>query len=211
MAMKVCSSFPKLQHHWNLTIQLFSTICWTLIGGLTPLQICSRCILQPLPNRLGKPDYINFQTVTAITQECCEQYWISPGGNTPQSTNYTAICTPITKTIQVRRTRHAGHCWRSRDKLLSDIHLWTPKYGRAKAGQPAWTYIQQLFEDTGCSPEDLPEVLNDREKWRERVRDICASARHNDDDDDDLLEIELFWYWNCLLMINWRPTRGDER
>ena len=23
---------------------------------------------------------------------------------------------PITKTIQVRRTRHAGHCWRSRDK-----------------------------------------------------------------------------------------------
>ena len=24
---------------------------------------------------------------------------------------------PITKTIQVRRTRHAGHCWRSRDEL----------------------------------------------------------------------------------------------
>ena len=27
---------------------------------------------------------------------------------------------PITKTIQVRRTRHAGHCWRSRDELISD-------------------------------------------------------------------------------------------
>ena len=27
---------------------------------------------------------------TAITQECCEQYWTSPGGNTPQDTNYTA-------------------------------------------------------------------------------------------------------------------------
>ena len=25
----------------------------------------------------------------------------------------------ITKTIQVRRTRHAGHCWRSRDELIS--------------------------------------------------------------------------------------------
>ena len=25
---------------------------------------------------------------------------------------------PITKTIQVRRTRHTGHCWRSRDVLL---------------------------------------------------------------------------------------------
>ena len=27
---------------------------------------------------------------------------------------------PITKTIQVRRTRHAGHCWKSRDELISD-------------------------------------------------------------------------------------------
>ena len=36
---------------------------------------------------------------------------------------------PITKTIQVRRTRHAGHCWRSRDELISDVLLWTPTYG----------------------------------------------------------------------------------
>ena len=91
---------------------------------------------------------------------------------------------PITKTIQVRRTRHAGHCWRSRDELISDILLWTPTYGRAKAGRPAWTYIQQLCEDTGCSPEDLPEAMNDREMWRERVRDIRASS--------------MTWWWWCL-------------
>ena len=83
---------------------------------------------------------------------------------------------PITKTIQVRRARNAGHCWRSRDKLISDVLLWTPTYGRAKARRPARTYIQQLCEDTGCSPEDLPEAMNDREKWRERVRDIRASG-----------------------------------
>ena len=83
---------------------------------------------------------------------------------------------PITKTIQVRRTRHAGHCWRSRDEHISDVFLWTPTYGRAKTGRPARTYIQQLCEDTGCSPEDLPEAVNDREKWWERVRDIHASG-----------------------------------
>ena len=44
---------------------------------------------------------------------------------------------PITKTIQVRRTRHAGHCWRSKDELISDVLLWTPTYGCAKAGRPA--------------------------------------------------------------------------
>ena len=31
---------------------------------------------------------------------------------------------PITKTIQVRRSRHAGYCWRSRDELISDLLLW---------------------------------------------------------------------------------------
>ena len=36
--------------------------------------------------------------------------------------------------------------------------------------------MQQQCEDTGCSPEDLPEAMNDREKWRESVRDIRASG-----------------------------------
>ena len=49
---------------------------------------------------------------------------------------------PITKTIQVKQTSHVGHCWRSRDELISDVLLWTPAYGRAKAGRPARTYIQ---------------------------------------------------------------------
>ena len=83
---------------------------------------------------------------------------------------------PITKTIQVRRTRHAGHCWRSRDELISDVLLWTLSYGRTKAERRARTYIQQLCEDTGCSPEDLPEAMNDREMWRERVRGIRAGG-----------------------------------
>ena len=43
-------------------------------------------------------------------------------------------------------------------------------------GRPARTYIQQLCEDTGCNLEDLPEAMNDREKWRERVRDIHAGG-----------------------------------
>ena len=83
---------------------------------------------------------------------------------------------PIMRTIQVRRTRHAEHCWRSRDELISDVLLWIPTHGRAKAGWPARTYIQQLCEDTGCSPEDLPEAMNDREKRRERVKDIRATS-----------------------------------
>ena len=89
---------------------------------------------------------------------------------------------PITKTIQVRRTRHAGHCWRSRDELIRDVLLWIPTHGRAKAGRPARTYIQQLCEDTGGCPEDLPRAMNDKEEWRERVRDIRATSA-------------IWWWW----------------
>ena len=47
----------------------------------------------------------------------------------------------------------------------------------SKAGRPArLKYIQQLCEDTGCSPEDQSEAMNDREKWRESFRDIRASG-----------------------------------
>ena len=84
---------------------------------------------------------------------------------------------PITKTIQIRRTRHTGHCWRRRDEFIRDLLLWAPTYGRAKAGRPARTYIQQLCEDMGCNPEDLPETMNDKEKWRERIRSSSCRAR----------------------------------
>ena len=86
---------------------------------------------------------------------------------------------PITKTIQARRIRPAGHCWRSRDELISDVLLWTPTYGLAKAGRPALTYIQQLCEDTGCG----------HRRWTigrsgERGSGISVLAARNDDDDD---------------------------
>ena len=96
---------------------------------------------------------------------------------------------PITKTIQVRRARHAWHRWRSKDELVSDVLLWTPTYGQAKAGRPARTYIQQLCEDTGCNPEDLPEVMNDREKWREMVKDIRAGGT------------SWWWWWWSLFQM----------
>ena len=97
---------------------------------------------------------------------------------------------PIMKTIQVRQTRHAGHCWRSKDELISDVLWWTPTYGQAKAGRPARTYIQQLCEDTGCNLEDLPEAMNNREKWRERVRDIHAGST-----------TWWWWWWWWILCV----------
>ena len=91
---------------------------------------------------------------------------------------------PIMKTIKIRQTRHTGHCGRSRDELISDVLLWTPSHGRAKAGWPARTYIQQLCVDMGCSPEDLPEAMNDR-RGEERGSGISVLMARQDEDDDN--------------------------
>ena len=56
---------------------------------------------------------------------------------------------PTMKSIQIKRTRHVGHCWKNGDEVISDILLRTPPHGRAKAGPPARTYMQQLCADTG--------------------------------------------------------------
>ena len=82
---------------------------------------------------------------------------------------------PVTKTIKIRWTRHAGHL-RSRDELVSDVLQWTVSPRRAKVGRPARTYIQQLSANTGYSPEDLPKAMDDREGWQERIRNIRADS-----------------------------------
>ena len=82
---------------------------------------------------------------------------------------------PIPKIIQVRSTRHAGHCQRSRYVIISDVLLWTLSHGCASVGWPTRTYIQQFCEDIGCTLEDILGATDDRDKWRERVRKICVN------------------------------------
>ena len=94
---------------------------------------------------------------------------------------------PILKTLQVRGIRHVGHSWRSKDKLISNVLPRTPTHGRASVGWPARTYSHQLCADTGCSLEDLPGAMDDRDgllkRERERVKEIRA--------------VVSTWKWRC--------------
>ena len=73
----------------------------------------------------------------------------------------------------------------------------------------AWTAIDRLsiiwksdltdrmkrsFFQAACNPEDLPEAMNNREKWRERVRDIRAGGTTT------LLEKQGRTHKRCTLM-----------
>ena len=83
----------------------------------------------------------------------------------PHHENYTSSTNQTRRTLLEKQGRAHKRC--------TPVD---PHYGCARVGRPARTYIQQLCEDTGCNPEDLPEAMNDREKWRERVKDIRAGG-----------------------------------
>ena len=51
-----------------------------------------------------------------------------------------------------------------------------PHMGVQKQGSQLEPTPQLLCEDTGCRPGDLPEAMNSREEWQERVRDIRADG-----------------------------------
>ena len=107
----------------------------------------------------------NCTKIRAILNKCWKQH--------PTKQQLYDHLLPISKTVQIRRTRHVGHCWRSKDKLISNVLLWTPSQGCTSVGRPDRTYLQQLCTDTGCSLEDQPEAIEDRQMVR--VREICAS------------------------------------
>ena len=118
------------------------------------------CTTRTLTERLEKKLDGNYtRTLRAILNKSWRQH--------PTKQQLYGHLPPITKTIKIRRTRHAGHCWRSNDEFISEVLLWTPSHGRIKAGRPARTYIQQLCVDTVYSPGDLSEAMDDRERWRE--------------------------------------------
>ena len=77
---------------------------------------------------------------------------------------------PITKPTQIKGTRHAGDCWKSKDELISDVLLWTTSHGHASVVRPPTTYLLLLCADTRCSLEDLPEAMDERNEWQRRVK-----------------------------------------
>ena len=72
------------------------------------------------------------------------------------------------------RQRDVERCWKSKDELMSDVLLWTLIHGPTSISKPARTDIHQLSTDTGCRQDDLSGAMDDRKRWWERVKELCA-------------------------------------
>ena len=91
---------------------------------------------------------------------------------------------PITKTIKIRWTRHAGHCWRSRDELISDDHLWTPHMAEQKKGDKL-----ELTYSSSVRIRDVA-LRTCQKRWTiersgDRGSGISVLEARQDDDADD--------------------------
>ena len=124
----------------------------------------------------------------AIIQECWEQYWISPGGNTPQSTNYTATCLPswkLSKLDEPDTQDTAGEA----ETSSSVLYFYGPPH-MAEQKQ------DDQLEDTYSSYVRIWDVAlkTSLRRWTigkcgDRGSGISVPVARHDDDDDDIINI----------------------
>ena len=103
---------------------------------------------------------------------------------------------PITKIIQISRTRHAGHCWRSKDELINDVLLWTPftqtSKGWTTSKKPSTAALCRYSLDVAWMTCRGRWTIGTSGKWRSG-RSVLA-AWHDDDEDDMYIYIYIYIY-----------------
>ena len=106
-----------------------------------------------------------------------------PGDNTPTRTPTVRPPTPITKTIQVRRARTCRTLLEKQGRThkrctLMDPHTWPCKKQDDQHEHTFSSYVR--IRDVVL--KTYLGAMNDREEWRERVKDICATSA-------------IWWWW----------------
>ena len=96
-----------------------------------------------------------------------KSWWQHPTRHQPYS-----YLPPIMKTIQARRTRHAGHCWRSKDELIK----------QKQDDQHEHTYSSYVrIRDVALKTSQKRWMMG---RSGERGSGISVLAARHDDDDD---------------------------
>ena len=117
----------------------------------------------------------------------------------------------ISQTIQVKRTKHTGHCWRNKSEPMSGFLLWTLTHERTSDGRLARTYIHQLSADTRCSLEDLPGAMREREREREREKYVVYHRWSLTTTKTRICKnVILYFYSSTVTLVRSRRTIGEN-
>ena len=121
---------------------------------------------------------IHLLRLTAITQECCEQYWISHGGSTPQRSGCTATYHPSRKLSKLDKPdmRDTAGEVGTNSKVTytcGPLHM---------DDQAEPTYNRSVPIQDVALKTDRKRLTIEKGGGRESARSVLM-ARHDDDDD----------------------------
>ena len=105
---------------------------------------------------------------------------------------------PITKTIQVRPTNHAGHCWRSKDVLISDVLLHMAKQKQDDKLEHTYSSYVRI-RDVALKTCQRRWIIG---RSSERGSGISVLSARLDDDDNELLKIAFLLHFIIFLLVS---------
>ena len=151
------------------------------------LILLYRCTTWMLTKRIEKKLDGNY---TKMLQAILNKPW----GQHPTKQQLYSQFLPITKTIQVRRTRHVGHCWRSRNKLISNIPLHMDEQRQNDQLEPSYNSSVQI--------QDV-DFKTYRKQWTiEKGGGRGSEAWHDDNVDYGQAPLSLIhWGFQCLRIL----------
>ena len=151
------------------------------------------------------------KSLTATTQECCEQYWTSSGGNTPQNSSYTATHHPSWKLSTLEEPVMRDTVGEVRTNSLATYSCWPLHMDEQKQDD-------QLEPINSSVPIQDIALKTSREQWtietggeRGWGRSMLTAWHDDDDDDDDGFVSKLYLQLNycrqdCTrrpIVLNW--------
>ena len=117
--MTIHVSFAKMRRHEQLSIwksDLSDKIKRNFFRAAVVFILLYGCTTCMLTKRMKKKlDGNHIRMLHAVLNKSWRQH--------PSKQQLYGHLPPITKTTQVRRSRRAAHCWRSKDKLIRDVFL----------------------------------------------------------------------------------------
>ena len=150
MRLRVRKGFPWEYCHcsWMLSFNQLSLTNYRVLR-LTHCQYY--CIVTTL--RLTK------QLKMGRTQRYCELFLTDP------RRGKTAAAWPLPSNLASRPSITSNTCWRSKDKLISNI-LWTPTYEHTSVGWPSKNLQPSTLWILGA----LPVGMANRDRWQKRAK-----------------------------------------
>ena len=86
---------------------------------------------------------------------------------------------PISKIFLLRGIRNAGHSWRSKDELISDLLLWTATYGCTSVIQPSkFPYVSSVQTLDAARKTDKEQLIIGTIGQRKSVISVLSAWFH---------------------------------